>query len=139
MPYDEVMHKWKAGQLHSGSKKGPTVTNQKQAVAIMLSEKRKAEEGKKEYKPMKKYQRGGSTEEWEPKPKREEPIRRLPKGIEMQPREEWQPQPRGPGIQPPIGEEIEPAEPPSASSDTTALKKGGSVTKNSDRANWRRW
>jgi hypothetical protein len=49
MPYTEVMHKWKSGQLHSGSKKGPKVTSQKQAVAIMLSEKRKAKAGKKEY------------------------------------------------------------------------------------------
>jgi hypothetical protein len=32
------MHKFKAGQLHSGSKKGPVVTNRKQAVAIALSE-----------------------------------------------------------------------------------------------------
>lgn len=40
MPSSEVMHKWKAGKLHSGSKKGPRVKNQKQAVAIMLSEKR---------------------------------------------------------------------------------------------------
>jgi len=42
MPYTEVMHKWKTGELHSGSKKGPKVTNRKQAIAIMLSEKRKA-------------------------------------------------------------------------------------------------
>ena len=35
------MHKWKTGQLHSGSPSGPAVTNLKQAVAIMLSEKRK--------------------------------------------------------------------------------------------------
>lgn len=49
MPFEQVMHKWKRGQLHSGSKKGPVVKNQKQAVAIMLSEKRKAEQGKKEY------------------------------------------------------------------------------------------
>jgi hypothetical protein len=41
MPYTEVMHKFKHGNLHSGSKKGPTVTNRKQAIAIMLSEKRK--------------------------------------------------------------------------------------------------
>lgn len=41
MPSSEVMHKWKSGKLHSGSKKGPPVKNQKQAVAIMLSEKRK--------------------------------------------------------------------------------------------------
>jgi len=44
MPSSEVMHKWKEGELHSGSKKGPKVRSQKQAVAIMLSEKRK--EGK---------------------------------------------------------------------------------------------
>jgi hypothetical protein len=41
------MHKWKHGKLHSGSKKGPKVRSQKQAVAIMLSEKRKEKAGKK--------------------------------------------------------------------------------------------
>lgn len=51
MPWDQVLHKWKSGQLHSGSKSGPPVRNQKQAVAIMLSEKRAAEGGKKEYQP----------------------------------------------------------------------------------------
>lgn len=49
MPYDQVMNKWKHGQLHSGSKTGKPVTSQPQAVAIMLSEKRKAQGGKKEY------------------------------------------------------------------------------------------
>ena len=49
MPYDEVMHKFGKGNLHSGSKRGPKVTSQKQAVAIMLSEKRKAGAGKSEY------------------------------------------------------------------------------------------
>jgi Family of unknown function (DUF6496) len=49
MPYDEVMHKFKVGKLHSGSKKGPEVTNRKQAIAIMLSEKKEANKGKKEY------------------------------------------------------------------------------------------
>lgn len=49
MPWDEVMHKWGKGQLHSGSTGGPKVKGQKQAVAIMLSEKRKAQGGKKEY------------------------------------------------------------------------------------------
>jgi hypothetical protein len=44
------MDKWKSGKLHSGSKKGPVVKNQKQAVAIELSEKRAAGKGKKEYK-----------------------------------------------------------------------------------------
>jgi hypothetical protein len=62
MPYDEVMSKFKRGQLHSGSKSGPKVTNRKQAVAIMLSEKRAAQEGKKEYQPVKKHQKGGSVD-----------------------------------------------------------------------------
>lgn len=37
-----VMHEWKHGRLHSGSKKGPQVRNRKQAIAIALSEKKKA-------------------------------------------------------------------------------------------------
>lgn len=41
MPYDEVMSKWKSGTLKSGGNGAP-VKSQKQAVAIMLSEKRKA-------------------------------------------------------------------------------------------------
>lgn len=49
MPASEVMPKFKAGKLRSGSKKGPVVKNPKQAVAIMLSEKRAAKGGKKEY------------------------------------------------------------------------------------------
>jgi uncharacterized protein DUF6496 len=36
-----VMHEFKHGELHSGSKKGPQVTNPKQAIAIALSEARK--------------------------------------------------------------------------------------------------
>lgn len=31
------MHKFKAGTLHSGSKKGPIVTKRSQAIAIALS------------------------------------------------------------------------------------------------------
>jgi Family of unknown function (DUF6496) len=42
-----VMDEWKHGQLHSGSKKGPVVKNQKQAVAIALSEQRQQKSGKK--------------------------------------------------------------------------------------------
>jgi hypothetical protein len=38
----KVMHEWGKGELHSGSKKGPEVKSQKQAVAIALSEGRKA-------------------------------------------------------------------------------------------------
>lgn len=41
MPSSEVMHKWKSGQLHSGGSSGPKVKSQAQAVAIMMSEKRK--------------------------------------------------------------------------------------------------
>ena len=33
-----VMHDFKAGKLHSGSKKGPKVTSRKQAIAIGMSE-----------------------------------------------------------------------------------------------------
>jgi len=29
MPYDEVMHKFKRGELHSGSKTGPKVKDRK--------------------------------------------------------------------------------------------------------------
>lgn len=39
---EKVMHEAKEGKLHSGSKKGPIVTDKKQAVAIALSEARKA-------------------------------------------------------------------------------------------------
>lgn len=37
-----VMREFKAGELHSGSKEGPVVTDRAQAVAIGLSEARKA-------------------------------------------------------------------------------------------------
>ena len=49
MPWSQVLHKFKHGQLHSGSKSGPKVKNRAQAIAIMLSEKREAAKGKKEY------------------------------------------------------------------------------------------
>ena len=49
MPASEVFHKFKTGQLHSGSKTGPKVKNRKQAIAIYLSEKRAAAKDKKEY------------------------------------------------------------------------------------------
>ena len=38
----KTMDEWKSGTLHSGSKKGPKVTSQKQAIAIALSQARKA-------------------------------------------------------------------------------------------------
>lgn len=42
---EKVMHEFKKGALHSGSKKGPMVKDRKQAVAIAMSEARK--KGKK--------------------------------------------------------------------------------------------
>jgi hypothetical protein len=48
---EKVLHEYKEGELHSGSKKGPMVKNRKQAVAIALSEARKAGE---KVKPKKK-------------------------------------------------------------------------------------
>ena len=38
----KVMHEFAEGTLHSGSKKGPKVNSKDQAVAIALSEARKA-------------------------------------------------------------------------------------------------
>lgn len=38
----KVMHEYKTGTLHSGSKKGPVVRSRKQAIAIALSEQKKA-------------------------------------------------------------------------------------------------
>ena len=34
----KVMHEYKTGELHSGSKSGPVVKSRKQAIAIALSE-----------------------------------------------------------------------------------------------------
>jgi hypothetical protein len=42
----KVMHEFGEGKLHSGSKKGPKVTNPKQAIAIALSEQREAKKAK---------------------------------------------------------------------------------------------
>jgi len=49
MPFNKVMPKFGKGELHSGSKGGPVVTNPKQAVAIMYSEKGESKK-KPEYK-----------------------------------------------------------------------------------------
>lgn len=65
----KVMGEFKSGSLHSGSKKGPKVTNPKQAIAISLSEARKA--------PMKKagggYVNDGTVDE-----SSEENVRGIP-------------------------------------------------------------
>lgn len=48
MPFKSVgdeMSRFKKGDLHSGSHKGPKVTDAKQAIAIALSEKKKAASG----------------------------------------------------------------------------------------------
>lgn len=37
----KIMHEFKEGDLHSGSKKGPVVKSPRQAIAIALSESRK--------------------------------------------------------------------------------------------------
>lgn len=38
----KVMHEFEEGDLHSGSKKGPVVKNKQQAIAIAISEQKKA-------------------------------------------------------------------------------------------------
>ena len=57
MPWDEVMHKWSAGTLKSGGS-GKPVRSQRQAIAIMLSEKRKAKSNP-EYRSRKFAHAGG--------------------------------------------------------------------------------
>jgi len=44
--FEGTMHEWGEGKLHSGSKKGPKVKSQKQALAIAFSQSRKAGEKK---------------------------------------------------------------------------------------------
>lgn len=38
---EKVMHEFKVGKLHTGSKKGPLVKNRKQAIAIALNQSRR--------------------------------------------------------------------------------------------------
>ncbi len=55
MPASEVLPKFRAGKLRSGSKSGPKVTDPKQARAIQLSEAR--DEGYRIPKPREKSYR----------------------------------------------------------------------------------
>lgn len=55
----KVMKEFKAGRLHSGSKTGPKVKSRKQAVAIALSEERKAGQKAMGNKPKKAFNAGG--------------------------------------------------------------------------------
>lgn len=41
----KVMHEFKAGSLHTGSKKGPLVKNPKQAIAIALNQSKGLKKG----------------------------------------------------------------------------------------------
>jgi hypothetical protein len=43
----QVMHEYKQGTLHSGSKKGPKVSSRKQAIAIALSEAGASKKGRR--------------------------------------------------------------------------------------------
>jgi hypothetical protein len=45
MKFKKVMHEYKHGSLHSGSKHGPKVTSRKQAIAIAYSEASKRRRG----------------------------------------------------------------------------------------------
>lgn len=40
--FEKVMHEYKHGKLHSGSKRGPKVKSRQQALAIAASEAKKA-------------------------------------------------------------------------------------------------
>lgn len=49
MKMGKVMHEYKAGELHSGSKSGPVVKSRKQAIAIAMSEANKVKKKSKKY------------------------------------------------------------------------------------------
>jgi hypothetical protein len=66
VPSREVLGKFRRGALHSGSKSGPVITSRKQAIAVMLSEKRNEDEHGGSYF-------GGDDQ---PTPKRSRPTRR---------------------------------------------------------------
>lgn len=74
----KVMHEFKEGKLHSGSKKGPKVTNPKQAVAIAYSEGRK-EEGKEIKHTMKKHKKEEKKKEHKKEAPKHKPKMKLKK------------------------------------------------------------
>lgn len=43
----QVMHEYKHGDLHSGSKRGPRVTNRREAIAIALNQARRGRRGRR--------------------------------------------------------------------------------------------
>jgi Family of unknown function (DUF6496) len=43
--FEGTMHEWGKGDLHSGSKKGPVVKSQKQALAVAFSQAGKSKSG----------------------------------------------------------------------------------------------
>ena len=51
MPSSKVMSEFKRGKLRSGSKRGPKVKKRSQAIAIMMSERRKEGKGGRRKKP----------------------------------------------------------------------------------------
>jgi hypothetical protein len=61
MPSKEVMGKFKAGTLTSGSKKGPKVGDKKQALAIMFSEKNKESRNRGKYQDVSKVRKARSA------------------------------------------------------------------------------
>lgn len=45
--FEKVMHEWGENKLHAGSKKGPRVKSQAQALAIAFNEQRRAKKKRK--------------------------------------------------------------------------------------------
>ena len=80
---ERVMKEYKEGKLHSGSKKGPDVTSRKQAVAIALSEARKAAKKKKpaaKHEKKEKHESKSKHEKRESKAQERREHKKDPKG-----------------------------------------------------------